>query len=57
MKTADRKPVKNIDLWQALEQEIARHRVDWHWVKGHAGVPGADQLANEAIDEMLAVST
>ena len=56
-KAADRKPVKNIDLWQALEQEIARHRVDWHWVKGHAGVPGnerADQLANHAIDEMLA---
>ena len=55
-KTAGRKTVKNIDLWQALEQEIARHRVDWHWVKGHAGVPGnerADQLANQAIDEML----
>ena len=55
-RTADRKPVKNVDLWQALEQEIARHRIDWHWVKGHAGVPGnerADQLANEAIDEML----
>ncbi len=56
-KTADRKPVKNIDLWQALEQEIARHRVDWHWVKGHAGIPGnerADELANQAIDAMLA---
>jgi ribonuclease HI len=56
-KTVDRKPVKNIDLWQALEQEIVRHRVDWHWVKGHAGNPGnerADRLANEAIDEMLA---
>ena len=55
-KTADRKPVKNVDLWKALEQEIERHRVDWHWVKGHAGVPGnerADQLANRAIDEML----
>jgi len=58
-RTADRKPVKNVDLWQSLEQQIARHRVDWHWVKGHAGVPGnerADQLANEAIDEMLAGS-
>lgn len=55
-KTADRKPVKNVDLWQALEQQIERHRVAWHWVKGHAGVPGnerADRLANEAIDEML----
>ena len=56
-RTADKKPVKNIDLWQALEREIARHRIEWHWVKGHAGVPGnerADQLANEAIDEMQA---
>lgn len=55
-KTADRKPVKNVDLWQALEKEIERHRIEWHWVKGHAGVPGnerADRLANEAIDEML----
>lgn len=56
-RTADRKPVKNVDLWQALEQEIERHQVEWHWVKGHAGVPGnerADRLANQAIDEMLA---
>jgi ribonuclease HI len=55
-RTADKKPVKNVDLWQALEREIERHRIEWHWVKGHAGVPGnerADQLANEAIDEML----
>jgi ribonuclease HI len=56
-RTADKKPVKNVDLWQALEREIGRHKsIDWHWVKGHAGVPGnerADQLANEAIDEML----
>lgn len=55
-RTADRKPVKNIDLWQELEREIERHSIEWHWVKGHAGVPGnerADQLANEAIDEML----
>ncbi|MET0533517.1 MAG: ribonuclease HI [Steroidobacter sp.] len=54
--TADKKPVKNVDLWQALEIEIARHKIEWHWVKGHAGVPGnerADRLANEAIDEML----
>jgi ribonuclease HI len=56
-RTADKKPVKNVDLWQALEREIGRHKsIDWHWVKGHAGVPGnerADRLANEAIDEML----
>ncbi|HKQ84243.1 MAG TPA: ribonuclease HI [Steroidobacteraceae bacterium] len=60
-RTADKKPVKNVDLWQALEAEIGRHVIEWHWVKGHSGVPGnerADQLANKAIDEMqrLAVS-
>lgn len=57
-RTADRKPVKNIDLWQALDAEVARHKIEWHWVKGHAGVPGnerADELANEAIDELLSV--
>lgn len=56
-RTADRKPVKNVDLWQALEGELQRHTIEWHWVKGHAGVPGnerADRLANMAIDEMLA---
>lgn len=56
-RTADRKPVKNVDLWQELEREIERHQVEWHWVKGHAGVPGnerADRLANEAIDALLA---
>ena len=55
-RTADKKPVKNIDLWQALDAEVARHKIEWHWVKGHAGVPGnerADELANEAIDELL----
>jgi ribonuclease HI len=55
-RTSDRKPVKNVDLWQALDQQIARHNVEWHWVKGHAGDPGnerADQLANEAIDALL----
>jgi ribonuclease HI len=48
-KTADNKPVKNADLWQTLEQAATRHRVDWRWVKGHAGDPGnerADSLAN-----------
>lgn len=55
-RTADKKAVKNIDLWQALEREIERHTIEWHWVKGHAGNPGnerADRLANEAIDELL----
>lgn len=54
-RTADRKPVKNVDLWQALEAEVARHTIEWRWVRGHAGVPGnerADQLANMAIDEL-----
>lgn len=53
-RTSARKPVKNVDLWQALDAEVARHQVEWHWVRGHAGVPGnerADRLANEAIDE------
>jgi ribonuclease HI len=51
--TADRKPVKNADLWRALESAAAQHRVEWTWVKGHAGVPGnerADRLANRGID-------
>jgi ribonuclease HI len=52
-KTAARKPVKNRDLWEALDRQINRHRIRWHWVKGHAGNPGnekADWLANQAID-------
>ena len=56
-RTADRKPVKNTDLWMRLEQEIARHEVHWHWVRGHAGHDGneaADALANRGIDELLA---
>ncbi len=55
-KTAGKKPVKNQDLWQALEQAVSDHRVEWRWVKGHAGVPGnekADELANRGLDEML----
>lgn len=51
--TADRKPVKNADLWRALEAASAAHRVEWTWVKGHAGVEGnerADRLANRGID-------
>jgi ribonuclease HI len=50
--TADRKPVKNVVLWQALEREAARHEIRWHWVKGHAGHDGnerADALANRGI--------
>jgi ribonuclease HI len=51
-RTADRKPVKNQDLWQRLEQALARHRVEWHWVRGHSGDPDnerADQLARTAL--------
>ena len=51
-RTADRKPVKNVDLWQRLDAALARHRVRWHWVKGHAGHDmneRADQLARDAI--------
>jgi ribonuclease HI len=54
--TADRKPVKNQDLWQRLDELAAAHKIEWHWVKGHAGVPGnerVDLLANQAIDAML----
>lgn len=56
-KTADKKPVKNQDLWQRLDEAASRHQVQWLWVKGHAGNTGneaADRLANEAIDELLA---
>jgi ribonuclease HI len=59
-KTADRKPVKNADLWQRLDAAAARHQVQWHWVRGHTGHPEnerADALANLAIDEMAAGST
>jgi ribonuclease HI len=59
-KTADRKPVKNQDLWQLLETAAARHRIEWHWVPGHAGIPGnerCDTLANAAIDGLLALDS
>ena len=55
-KTAAKKPVKNIDLWQQLEAEVAQHEIDWNWVKGHAGIADnelADQLANAAIDAKM----
>jgi ribonuclease HI len=54
-RTADKKPVKNVDLWQELERAAGRHRVTWHWVKGHAGHPEnerADALANRGVEEM-----
>lgn len=56
-KKADRKPVKNADLWQALDEQASRHQIHWHWVKGHNGHPEnerADQIANDAIDTLLA---
>lgn len=56
-KKADNKPVKNADLWQALDNEVTRHSVRWFWVKGHSGHEEnerADALANQAIDELLA---
>lgn len=55
-KTAAKKPVKNADLWIALDAEAVRHTIEWKWVKGHAGNVGnerADQLANRGIDELL----
>ncbi|MCX7121334.1 MAG: ribonuclease HI [Gammaproteobacteria bacterium] len=54
-KTADNKPVKNQDLWELLDLEVARHQVSWHWVKGHSGHVEneiADQLANRGINEL-----
>jgi ribonuclease HI len=54
-RTADRKAVKNQDLWQQLDELNARHQIEWRWVRGHAGVPGnerVDRLANEAIDTL-----
>jgi len=56
-KTADKKPVKNADLWQLMSDEVAKHVIRWHWVKGHAGDPGnerADLLANRGVEEARA---
>ena len=53
-RTAARKPVKNVDLWQRLDDALARHEVEWHWVRGHAGHPEnerADELARRGIEE------
>ncbi len=54
-KTAARKPVKNKELWQALHEQVQRHKIEWHWVKGHAGHPEnerVDQLANNAAQSL-----
>lgn len=55
-KTANKKPVKNADLWQRLDEQVAKHKITWRWVKGHAGHPGnerADQLANLGVAQIL----
>ena len=57
-KTSSRKPVRNAELWQRLDEAAARHQVQWHWVRGHSGQPEnerADALANRGIDEMETV--
>jgi ribonuclease HI len=54
-KTADRKPVKNVDLWLELDRLVAGHSIRWHWVRGHAGHPQnerADELANRGIESV-----
>ncbi len=54
-KTAAKKPVKNVDLWQRLDEQVRRHKINWKWVKGHSGHREnemADQLANKGIDEL-----
>jgi ribonuclease HI len=56
-KTSTGQPVKNQDLWQHLDEEVGRHRIEWFWVRGHAGHPGneaADQLANDGVRKVLA---
>jgi len=55
-RTSNRKPVMNQDLWEQLDALAAPHDIEWHWVPGHAGVPGnerADRLANQAIDALV----
>ena len=55
-KNSTKKPVKNKDLWERLDKEVARHTIVWHWVRGHSGHPEnerADELANQGIDEIL----
>lgn len=53
-KTANRKPVKNVELWQALDEAVSRHTVNWHWIKGHAGHEEnekADELARRGMED------
>lgn len=55
-KTAAKKPVKNADLWQMLDEQVQRHNVEWHWVKGHSGHPEnelADELANRGAEQYM----
>lgn len=55
-KTAARTPVKNVDLWQALDQAQSVHKIEWKWVRGHTGDPGnehADQLANRGVESVM----
>lgn len=55
-KTAAKKPVKNKDLWQALDEQVSKHHINWHWVKGHSGHPEneiADELANLGVEKVL----
>jgi len=55
-KTADKSPVKNVDLWQRLDALAAQHDIEWVWVRGHAGHDGnehADRLANRGVDKIL----
>ncbi|CAH1387071.1 ribonuclease HI [Candidatus Nitrotoga sp. M5] len=55
-KTADKKPVKNEDLWRTLDELAGKHHVQWEWIKGHAGHDGnerADELANRGIEQLL----
>ncbi|MCI5105767.1 MAG: ribonuclease HI [Pseudomonadales bacterium] len=54
-KTASKKPVQNVDLWQQLDALVSQHDIEWNWVKGHSGHPEnelADELANRGIDEL-----
>jgi len=56
-RTVDRKPVKNQDLWQRLDELSQQHDIEWHWIRGHTGHPGnerADELANRGLEEVLA---
>ncbi|WP_435299731.1 ribonuclease HI [Timonella sp. A28] len=56
-RTADKKPVKNAELWQELDNQTQRHTITWKWVKGHSGDPGnerADQLANKGVEQVRA---